>query len=163
MSGNPTGGESHDGKTPTPNEGPAPGSSGGQGQARAARPWGAPSQPEDWMKVRSLVGKTFSLVRVTKATITPGSGANAGKARPSYVFELADGHLFSVNETGDSIGNQVSGFGIPPPGVYHIESIPSDKSTTGDALLLRPGPAPTAPTAPAASAPAKTQWKLPTA
>lgn len=153
---------------PEPNEPP---STGGEAQGSPApsatptatkRGWGAPSRPEDWVSLRSLVaakedgkGNTteltgvpaFHLVRVSTADINPSTGPSAGVSRPSYVFELSDGHLFSVNRkaggrAGDSIGNQVDAFGIPPSGEYYVASMPSSRSGTGDALLLRPGPLP---------------------
>jgi len=103
------------------------------------RMWGEPARESDWLKVRSLVGKTFKLSRISKATITPKKGANAGSERASFVLELLDGHLFSVNEE-DSIGHQLSGMGTPNVGSEHtftIVSQPSTASRTGDALLLR--------------------------
>lgn len=116
--------------------GPAPAAA--TAAKRTPRGWGEPARPEDWLKLRDLVNRHFAVVRIGEATITAKSGENAGVARPSYVFELDDGRCFSVNKT-DSVGKQIGSFGTPPtPARYWVESVPSEKSQTGDALLLRP-------------------------
>ena len=95
----------------------------------AATKWDQrPNNPNAvWIKTRSLVGQTFTLVRAAKASV---------KGRPSYVFELNDGRLFSANET-STIGKQIARSGVPPAGEYTIATAPSETSPTKDALVLR--------------------------
>lgn len=82
----------------------------------------------EWIKARSLVGTSFQL-----AGVKVGKGKMAGK----YVFTLADGRLFSFDED-SATGNKIGSFGLPPPGLYTIEAVPNERSSTGDALILKP-------------------------
>ena len=101
------------------------------------RKWGEPSPPEAWLKLRDLVGHSFRVVKIRPTVITPKKGERAGESRPSFVFELSTGHLFSVNET-DTIGKEIAGFGMPDlPAVFKVVSTPSTVSRTGDSLSLR--------------------------
>lgn len=115
--------------------------------------WGKhPTNPNaQWVKARSMVaadltrkmvlasptknasgvpvlkGPKFALVSARKATVS---------GRPSYVFETADGRLFSVNREGTTMGTQIARDGIPPAGDYQIVATANEASPAGYALSL---------------------------
>ncbi len=145
MKGTETGAKAATASAPTPNEGvtaPAP-TQGSPAPTPAVLPalpprkWGEGAPEAAWVKLRDLVGHSFRIVRIARAAVTPATGPNAGKARPSFIFELATGHLFSVNET-DAMGRELLGLGLPPvPGDYWAEELPSTDPTRKGAILLR--------------------------
>lgn len=87
-----------------------------------------PNENAHWVKARELAGQSFMVVRVNKGQV---------KNRPSYIFELSDGALFSVNAD-STIGQQITRGGIPPAGKYTIVKNTSAKSPAGYSLSLRP-------------------------
>ena len=99
-------------------------------QANASAVWDAPKNNPNatWVKTRSLVGETFTLIKAKAGTV---------KGRASTIFELSDGRLFSANDTG-TIGKQIARSGLPPAGKYTIAQVDSESSPTGYALVLKP-------------------------
>jgi hypothetical protein len=96
--------------------------------------WDAmPSNPNaHWVKVRSLVGSVFQLVKVQRGSV---------KGRASFIFETANGELFSTSATQGTIAQQIARAGLPPLGKYTIVEKESKNSPSGYSLSLKPAEA----------------------
>jgi hypothetical protein len=88
--------------------------------------WDKRNSEGTFVKMRSLEGTTFTLKEAKPCKV---------KGRPAYLFELADGRLFTVGPT-QTIGQQVERSGLPPAGEYTIEAFDSETSPTGKGYKL---------------------------
>jgi hypothetical protein len=103
-----------------------------------------------WAKARDMVASGKTTAEFKEALAAAPNGALSGPSfdlravreanvsgRAAFVFDCADGRLFSVNREGTAIGAQIVRSGVPPAGRYHLEASINPSSPVGYQIVLK--------------------------